>query len=226
MELYKERQINPFASLGILLVQLPILIGLYVGLKKVIDNPQNLLTLSYPALHHLPWMQTLAKDINQFDNTLFGWVDLTKTATGPSGIYWPAMVIAVASAIAQFFQSRQLLPKSEDSRGLRQILSDAGKGKNADQQEVNAAVGRSTLYMLPLFILFISLRLAAALPLYWLTSSVVAYIQQSRILKEDVEEAEEAADKAVKVTISRAGPSKPKKQKASSKKHAKRRKKR
>src|SRR3970040_2290353 len=40
MELYKERQINPFASLGIVLVQIPILIGLYLGLKKIIDNPQ------------------------------------------------------------------------------------------------------------------------------------------------------------------------------------------
>ena len=27
MELYKEREINPFASLGIVLVQLPILLG-------------------------------------------------------------------------------------------------------------------------------------------------------------------------------------------------------
>jgi membrane protein insertase Oxa1/YidC/SpoIIIJ len=34
MELYKEKEINPFASLGIVLVQLPILIGLYIGLKE------------------------------------------------------------------------------------------------------------------------------------------------------------------------------------------------
>ena len=36
MELYKEKEINPFASLGIILVQLPILIGLYVGLRRII----------------------------------------------------------------------------------------------------------------------------------------------------------------------------------------------
>src|ERR1035437_584073 len=29
MELYKEREINPFASLGILVIQLPIILGLY-----------------------------------------------------------------------------------------------------------------------------------------------------------------------------------------------------
>src|SRR5436305_5087083 len=31
MELYKERQINPFASLFIVVLQIPILIGLYSG---------------------------------------------------------------------------------------------------------------------------------------------------------------------------------------------------
>src|SRR6266550_1734052 len=34
MELYKEREINPFASIGIILVQLPILLGLYIGIRK------------------------------------------------------------------------------------------------------------------------------------------------------------------------------------------------
>lgn len=223
MELYKERQINPFASLGILLVQLPILIGLYIGLKKIIDDPHQIISFSYPALHHLGWMQTLSNDIHRFDNTLFGWVDLTKTASGPKGTYWPALLIAIASAMAQFFQSRQLLPKSADSRSLRQIMREAGQGKSADQQEVNAAVGRSTLYILPLFILLISLRLAAALPLYWLTSSVVAYIQQSRVLKEDVQEAEAVASKT-KVTYSKLP--EPKSQKPSSKKQARRRKRR
>src|SRR5437868_2318294 len=130
MELYKERQINPFSSLGILLVQLPILIGLYIGLKKIITDPHQIVSFSYPALHHLAWMQTLSHDIHRFDGTLFGWVNLTKTALGSKGIYWPAMLIAVASALAQFFQSRQLLPKSTDSRSLKQILREAGQGRS------------------------------------------------------------------------------------------------
>src|SRR5688572_1724942 len=35
MELYREKGINPFRSIGIVLLQLPILIGLYVGLQRV-----------------------------------------------------------------------------------------------------------------------------------------------------------------------------------------------
>jgi len=214
MELYRERQIKPIQSLAIVFVQLPILLGLYIGLKKTIDHPQAIINFSYPALHHLSWMQTLAHDIHRFDNTLFGVIDLTRTAVGPKGLYWPALLIVIGSALAQFFQSKQLLPKSKDSRSLKKILSEAGKGKSADQMEVNAAVGRSTMYLIPLFVFFVSLRFAAALPLYWLTGALVAFWQQSRILKEDVEEAEAVADAPTASAQRAAGSVEPKAKKA------------
>lgn len=194
MELYKERAINPFSSLGIVLVQLPILIGLYVGLNKLIHDPQQIISLSYPFMHNLAWMKELIADISKFDSTLFGAVDLTRSAIGDKGLYIPALIIVAASAIIQFFQSRQLMPQSKDSRSLKKILSQAGKGKSADQQEVNAAVGRASLYLIPGFVFIIGLNLAAALPLYWLTSSLVALIQQTIILKEDVAEAHAIAE--------------------------------
>ncbi len=189
MELYKEREINPLGSLGIIILQAVILIGLYSGLNRIIKDPHQIITFSYTWLHDLGWMKTLAHDIGQFDNSLFGFIDLHRKALGPSGVYWPALLLGIASAISQFFQGRQLMPRSEDSRSLRQIFREAGSGKSADQQEVNAAVGRSTLYILPVFVFIVSLNFAAALPLYWLTGSLVAIWQQSRILREDVEEA-------------------------------------
>ena len=107
----------------------------------------------------------------------------------------PALIIVVASAVSQFFQSKQLLPNDKDSRSLRKILKDAGSGKQAEQGEVNAAVGRSTRYFLPGLILFITIGLPAALPLYWLTTGVVAYIQQAKVLSQDETELEAVADK-------------------------------
>lgn len=198
MELYKEREINPFASFGILIVQLPILIGLYSGLSRIIKDPHQIVTFSYSWIQHMSWIQTLSHNIHRFDNSLLGFVDLTRTAVGTHGIYWVGIFIAAASALAQYFQSKQLMPQSKDSRGLRQILKEAGKGKSADQSEVNAAVGRSTMYLVPGLVFIFAIRLALALPLYWLASSAVAYIQQSRVLREDVKEADAMVDKPKK----------------------------
>jgi YidC/Oxa1 family membrane protein insertase len=38
MELYKERQISPFGSLGIIIIQFIVLIGLYSGLRRIVET--------------------------------------------------------------------------------------------------------------------------------------------------------------------------------------------
>ena len=195
MELYKERGISMFASLRMLLIQLPILFGLYLGLMRILKDSNEIVNFSYPWIQDFEWMKVLANDISKFDETLFGLIDLTKPALGSGGVYWPAMLLVVGSAIVQYYQSKQLLPIDKDSRSLRKILKDAGAGKQADQSEVNAAVGRNTIYLFPAMIFLFSVGIASAISLYWLVSGIVAFIQQSIVLRDDVEEMETISDK-------------------------------
>lgn len=192
MELYKERGINPFSSIGILIVQLPILIGLYIGLQKIISDPYQIVSFAYGPLQNLSWMKELASDISKLDMTLLGFVDLKRAAL-PSGegVYWPAMFLVLGSAITQYYQTKQLMPDDKDARKLRHILRDAGSGAQADAAEVNAAVSRSTRYFIPVLIFFFTVNIASALSLYWLVSGLVAMLQQRYILSQDQEEIEE-----------------------------------
>lgn len=204
MELYKERGINPFATFPVLIIQLIVLIGLYSGLRRIIDDPHTLISFSYPFIQDMSWMQTLAHNIHQFDNTLFGVIDLGRAALNTGGgVYWPAMLIVIGSAVAQYFQAGQLLPKDKDQRSLRTILREAGEGKQADQSEVNAAVGRSTRFLIPVMIFVFTVNIASALSLYWLVSGLVAFIQQAMVLRKDEEEMEAIADKPDRKNVSK-----------------------
>ena len=197
MELYKEREINPFGSIGTLIIQFVILIGLYDGLRSVVTNPHNLITGSYSFIQNLTWMKHLAGNIHLFDATLLGFINLTRSALSPhGGIYWPALVIVTLSAVTQYFASKQLLPTSSNSRKLRDILKDAGDGKKADQGEVNAAVTSTTRYFIPFFIFIFTISIASALSLYWFLSGLIAFAQQSYILRKDETEMEGIADKS------------------------------
>ncbi len=227
MELYKERQISPFGSIGVLILQLIILIGLYQGLHKVILDPHALVVNSYDALRNLSWMKTLATDINKFDASLLGIVDLKRAALSKEGMYFPALLLVIGSAVSQYFQSKQLMPDNKDSRKLRQILKEASSGKQADSSEVNAAVGRTTRYFIPVMIFFFTVNIASALSLYWLVSGITAYWQQSRILGQDEKEMEAIADKPTKKAIEgeiieKKTPSNKKKKPSSNKKRRKR----
>ncbi len=201
MELYKERHINPFAPLGLVLVQAPIFFGLFFGLRNIVENPNVIVDNAYPFIRNLGTLKELAVDITRFDSTLFGVVDLTRTALGEAGVYWPAMVIVIASAVMQYFQSKQLTPQDKDARGLRQIMREAGQGKESDQEEVNAAIGRMSMYFLPALIFFISLGIAAALPLYWFVGGVVAYLQQRHVLSRDETELESIASRPASTDV-------------------------
>ncbi len=224
MELYKERGINPFGSIGVLIIQIPILIGLYSGLRRVVVDPHALITFSYPALQHLTWMKQLAGNIHLFDSTLFGVVDLTRSALGKTGVYWPAMIIVLGSAVTQFYQAKQLMPNDKQSRSLKTILKEANTGKQADQSEVNAAIGRSTRFLFPAMIFLFTVNIASALSLYWLTGGLVAYIQQAIVLREDETEMEkeaDAPDKKASVIEGEVIQTKPARKKSSAKKSTK-----
>lgn len=202
MELYKEREINPFSSLGLVIVQIPIFLGLYSALNRIVQDPNAIINSSYSFVQNLSWIKELGSNIDRFDSTLFGVVDLTKAAIDKAGaIYWPAMIIVAASAIIQYYQAKQLMPNDKQKRSLRSILREAGEGKQADQQDVTAAVGRSTRFILPAFIFIVTVNIASALSLYWLASGLVAFIQQAKVLGQDKTEMTTATDKQTKTTI-------------------------
>lgn len=197
MELYKERGISPFGQIGVMLLQIPILLGLYIGLQKIVKDSSQIVEFAYPFLQDLSWMKELAADVPKlFDSTLFSVVDLTRSALGPNGVYWPAMLIVIGSAVTQYFASVQLMPKDKDARRLRDILRDTKDGKQADQAEMNASISRSMKFFLPVLIFLFTVNLPSALSLYWLTSGLAAFFQQWLVLREDVEEMEGVAAKA------------------------------
>lgn len=201
MELYKERGISPFGSIGTLIIQFIVLLGLYFALRKMVNDPQALISFTYNPLHSLPWLKDIIDGATTFDETLFGLIDLTRPAIGNQGFYLPAFLLVVGSAFAQYKQSVQLMPKPKDSRTLRQIMKDAAEGKETDQAEVSAAVMRGTRFLIPGMILVFTVSLASALSLYWMVGGIVAIIQQTRILKQDEEEMEAIADEPAKKQV-------------------------
>ncbi len=196
MALYKEREVNPFSSIGILLLQLPILLALYAGINKVVKDPQQLIDFSYPIIQNLGYMKELAADISKFDFTLFGVIDLSRPALSNGSIYWGAMLLVIGGAAIQYFTSKQLMVTDKNARTLREIMKEtAATGEQADQAEVSAAISRIMVYFIPAMIFIFTVNLAAALALYFLVSGIVAYIQQRMILGQDKIELEAAIDK-------------------------------
>ncbi len=186
MELYKEKEIKPLSFIGMLVVQIVIFLALFSGLNRIVNDPGQLVSFSYEPIQSLSHMKAIEADPSMFDNTFVGLVDLGRSAVdNEAGFYFPAFLLVLGSAVTQFFQIRQTMPKEENARKLRDILSDAKTGKEPDNSEVNAAMGRNMGMFMPIIIFVITIGFPAALALYWFTSGLIAYLQQRHLLQQD-----------------------------------------
>lgn len=192
MELYKKHGVSPFRSIGILLIQLPIFLSLYIVIQVFTLHANELAKWTYDFLQNIGPIKTIIENPSSLNLDLFGLVDLTKHAFANGNVSWVLVVLAVVAAVGQFFQSKQTMPQS-NNRKIRDILKEAAEGKEADQAEVNSAIMAKMIYVFPFFMLFIMLSLPGAIALYYAVQTIVAVIQQHFILREDEEELEEIA---------------------------------
>ncbi|MEM6997310.1 MAG: YidC/Oxa1 family membrane protein insertase [Patescibacteria group bacterium] len=187
--LYKQREVRPAAGIGFALLQIPIFLALYQGINRIMNEPQEIIDTSYQFVRDLPWMQDLSANIALFDTDFFGILDLGRRPFDDSTLYIPGLILVFLTAYVQFISSKQMLASQGERKSLRQIFKDQADGKEVDQAEVSAATAGAMPYMIPGIILLVSLGFVAALPLYWLTSGVIGYYQQRRVLNMDVDEA-------------------------------------
>lgn len=174
MELYKEKDVNPFSSCLPLLIQLPFLIGIFYVFRPfvnasyaIVANPHGVVGQLYPYVKSLPGMQSYLSGIKIVSTNFLGLINLAK----------PNVVLAIVAAASQFIQSKMLLPK---------------KDPNAPKDPSTAITAQMT-YFFPVMTFAIALTLPSALPLFWSVTTIFAIIQQYLVFHRDVETVEEEA---------------------------------
>lgn len=194
MELYKKHNISVFGPIGILLIQFPILIAMYRVVQIFASNRADLGKYVYGAVKNLPVANNLVNNPDQFNQNFLGIFDLTQHAISKSGVVVGLLVLAVLAAVLQYLTAKQLSPNSDSKRRLRDILSEAGSGKEADQSEVNAVVSRKMMKFMPVMVFLIIIYLPGALAMYMTTANAVGYLQNLIILRKDSSEMEDIAN--------------------------------
>lgn len=194
LELYKEKGINPLSSIGILFLQLPIFIALFNVIKIITSQRDQIAHFTYGFVEQLGPIHDIINSANHyFNETLLGIVNLSKTAIGEGSVYWPLVVLAVAAAVLQYIQSKQITPKPTENRRLRDIMADSASGKDVDQSEVSAIMSQRMLMFFPIMTFVIMIYLPGAIALYTVVGSIVAIIQQRVILNKDIDDMEAVA---------------------------------
>lgn len=203
MELYKRFGVSPFRSIGILLVQLPIFIGLYQVIQIFTLHRNRIGEYTYNALESFGPIKAIIDNPDAFNHKMLGLIDLTKTTFSNSGVDIALLLLAVIAAVTQYIMTKQTMPSGKENRRFRDIMKEAASGKQQDQSDINTAVMQSMVKVMPIMMFFIMITLPGALALYYTISNVVAVAQQHYLLSKDEEEMEILADEPVAKTVSK-----------------------
>lgn len=150
MKLWKEHKVNPMQSCLPMLIQFPILIGLFFTIRdgSVLALSKHLL---YAPYQHLTW---------DFGTQFLG-MDLTM----PNVTVMPLLLV-----VMQFYQMKLSFAANKKKTGKQE-----NKKSGSSQQEMQQ---KMMMYGLPLMIGFFALKFPAAVSLYWASSTLFAVGQQ------------------------------------------------
>lgn len=198
LELYKKHEVKPFRSILILLIQLPIFIALFQVIQIFTTHRDAIATFTYGFMQVFQPVKDLLANPANFNEKFLGTIDLTHHALPVVGVGSVFLILlAAVAAYTQYVISKQTSPTTTTKR-LRDVLAEAGEGKEPDQAELNAVVMGKMMKFLPFMMFFIMLSLPGALALYYVTSNLFAAIQQHYLLRRDAEEMDQLADQQIK----------------------------
>lgn len=157
LECYKENKVNPFAGCLPLIIQLIFFIAFYQVIMSFTSNNFRVEEANlYRFIQNPGSVTPLA----------FGFIDLVKAAP------W----LGALAAIAQYFQTKMLLPHTTPPAKKEGEKSDLA-------QDMAQMMGKQMLYIGPALIFFFSFQFPAALSLYWLISTLLSWGQQKLIFE-------------------------------------------
>ena len=168
MKFYKENKANPFSGCLPMIFQIVFLIAIY----RVIINISNAgLTVNQGDLY------SFVKNPGNINNWFLRIIDLSK----------PSIVIAVLAAGAQFWQTKMMLLKNNEKNKLKNgEHKDKKKEKDDGKPDFAQIMNKQMVVLGPMMTLFIGVKFAAGLAIYWLVSTLFAVFQQIYIFgKED-----------------------------------------
>jgi YidC/Oxa1 family membrane protein insertase len=171
MRLYKEHGVNPVAGCLPLIIQMPVIWGLYSLLQKVVSlNPQMVVS----EVNKLIYISAL-KLTSPWDLSFFG----LPLGEGPSKLLSTVgplvFLVPVVTGILQFLLSKMLIPP----KPIGQNLSIS---KDQKKDDFATAFQTQSTYIFPVMIGFFSYSFPIGLSLYWNTFTIFGIIQQYKIL--------------------------------------------
>ncbi len=163
MEFYRENKVNPFSGCLPLIIQLVILIAIYQVLFSISNS-------GFVASSEV--LYSFISNPGNIHQLFLGILDLSK----------PSTILAVATALAQYYQMKMTMGQQEKKKARERVeSSDAKNDQDQKEPDFNQIMMQQMLYIGPALTLFFGMTFPSGLALYWFVSTLFAIGQQRHV---------------------------------------------
>lgn len=199
MSLYKQNDIKMSASFFSALIQLPILIAMFSVVQVMIRDTNAVNHLAYDITKNMAPVQQLIADHQTFKPLLFGQIDMSVIPFQFNhGVhsFVMAMFVLGAAWTQYYIINSTSVYQNPKKRRIRDILAEAGEGKEPDQAEINNIMMGKMNKIMPIMILISFGAIYGAIAFYQFISGVMSIIQRKMIMDKLVVTEVKPADEA------------------------------
>lgn len=209
MALQKKNGIKASHSFLSLLIQLPIIIAMFQVIQMLAQNNGVVEKFAYGFIKNLSHIQAIIADSSSFKPTLFGVIDLSKTAFSMQGFNSIILlVILVAMAVSQYFMTKMMQPSPVDQDGkkrrMKDVFREASEGKEPDQAEISQIMSGSMAKFFPIMLFLTFGAVYGAVSFYYLISNLVMIGQYKIFERNDLPETKTVEESEIQERLKRA----------------------
>lgn len=151
LDLYKKHKINPFSSIALIFIQLPVVLALYWVIYK-----GGLPVINTDILY------SFIPSPTNVDMTFLGIFHIAESKS---------VILAILAAVTQHIQARLSFPKN--------FMEDKEKSdKPSFQADLMKGMQIQIKWVLPIFVFFVSFSLISVVALYWTVSNIFGIFQE------------------------------------------------
>ncbi len=164
MEVYKTNGVNPFASIILILIQLPIIFALYKVFLGDFGNINQDILYSFVKVPEV------------INTSFLGMIDIS----GKN------IVLAVLAGVSSYIQIKYSLPPASKNPVNKENMTKEERFKH----DLTKTMGVQMRYMLPVLAFIISWTISGAIAIYWITSNIFT-IGQELVIRRAVARADD-----------------------------------
>ena len=174
MDLYKQHGINPAAGCLPLLLQFPVLIGLYSVFAQVLSNG-NLEKLigELNQILYLPFLK-----LSTLDLSFFG-VNLGIKPSDFQTYGWWLLSVPLITGALQWYQTKIMMPATTSNTQL--AIIDKKDDKEKKPQDTAAEVQKQMAMITPIMFGYFAFQFPLGLALYWNVFGLFGIMQKLRV---------------------------------------------